>query len=163
MIVDIEIRLDPDSPGFVQLGKIEKRLEDTAGLLDELGNALLETTKQRFADETDPSGAKWTPLKPITVAERGSAHPILMRSGRLKGSINYKVDGNTLQLGPTAVHGAVHQFGHTFQLQVGKAGKRGSRKSGGTGRTVPARAYVGIGAADREAIDETAQDWFDVK
>lgn len=143
--------------------KLADRMSRTSDLLKNIGEALLETTKERFADETDPDGAKWTPLKPVTVAERGSANPILMRSGALKGSIDYQVEGSTLKVGPSSVYGAVHQFGHTFQVGGGgKKGKGKKRASGGKGVTVPARPYIGIGKADREAVKETTQDWFDL-
>lgn len=46
--------------------------------------------EENFDSEGAASGEPWQPLAPITVEERGSAHPILHRTGRLRRS--YKLD-----------------------------------------------------------------------
>lgn len=165
MSADIRIYIDPGSEGIAKLEKLVKQAENKAGLLKNIGEALLETTDQRFDDQKDPQGKAWAPLKPLTVELRGASGPILTRTGRLRGSLNYEVSGDTLKLGPSAIHGAVHQFGATIEAK-GKAlrmpmqggGAKYARKV-----TIPPRPYVGFGPADEKAAVETAQDWFDLE
>lgn len=147
------ITLDPGSPGIARLGRIVERARDKAGLLQELGDALLGTTQDRFKSETDPSGAAWAPLAPRTVEKRGRAHPILRDTGKLFGSLTAKVAGEALQLGPNTVYAAVQNFGHTFA----------ARGDGGKGVVVPQRQYVGFGAEDERATTATVLDWFEIE
>ncbi len=165
MSADIRIYIDPGSEGVAKLEKLVKQAENKAGLLKNIGEALLETTDQRFDDEKDPQGKAWAPLKPLTVELRGASGPILTRTGRLRGSLNYDVSGDTLKLGPSAIHGAVHQFGATItakgkplRMPMQGGGAKYARKV-----TVPPRPYVGFGAEDEKATTETAQDWFDLE
>ena len=162
---EIRITIDPGSPGIAKLEKLIKQAENKPGLLKNLGEALLETTDQRFESQEDPQGRSWAPLKPLTVELRGSSGPILTRTGRLRGSLNYEVSGDTLKLGPSAIHGAVHQFGATIEAK-GKA-LRMPMKGGGAKYarkvTIPPRPFVGFGPTDEKAATETAQDWFDLE
>lgn len=165
MSAEIHIRIDPGSPGIAKLEKLARQAENKAGLLKNIGEALLETTDQRFEDQKDPQGRAWAPLKPLTVELRGASAPILTRTGRLRGSLNYEVSGDALKLGPSAIHGAVHQFGATIvakgkplRMPMKGGGAKYARKV-----TVPARPYVGFGPEDEKAATETAQDWFDLE
>ncbi|PZU89075.1 MAG: phage virion morphogenesis protein [Chelatococcus sp.] len=164
MTVEIHVALDTGSEGIAKLEKLIQRAERKSDLLKNVGEALLETTDQRFEDEKDPQGKAWEPLKPLTVELRGASGPILTLSGRLKGSLNYEVSGDTLRLGPSAIHGAVHQFGATIE---GKNGPLRMPMKGGGAKyarkvTIPARPYVGFGPEDEKATTETVQDWFDL-
>ena len=163
MSADIRIYIDPGSEGIAKLEKLVKRAENKAGLLKNIGLTLLRTTEQRFKDQKDPQGKAWAPLKPITVELRGAAGPILNRSGRLLDSLNVTVSGDTLKLGPSAIHGAVHQFGATIEakgkplrMPMQGGGAKYARKV-----TVPPRPYVGFGPEDEKATTETVQEWFE--
>lgn len=158
----ITIRLDPGSPGIVRLEKLERRLERTSDLLKNIGEALLVTTDDRFDSETDPEGKAWAALRPLTVEIRGSASPILTRTGKLRGSVNYQVTGDTLKLGPNTPGAAALQFGAVITGKKGPLAIPGGKKGTVFARkvTIVPRPYIGIGKADRTAIEETAQDWF---
>lgn len=165
MTGEVRMTIDPGSPGVAKLEKLIQRAENKAGLLKNIGEALLQTTLERFDSQKDPQGRAWAPLKPLTIEARGSSSPILTVSGRLKGSLNYEVSGDALKLGPSAIHGAVHQFGATIKGKKGPL--RIPLKRGGAAYarqvTIPARPYVGFGPDDGKAATETAQDWFDLE
>lgn len=165
MTAEIRITIDPGSPGVAKLEKLIQQAENKAGLLKNIGEALLETTRQRFKDQKDPQGRAWAPLKPLTIELRGAAGPILWRSGHLQGdSLSAQIEGDALRIGPSAIYGAVHQFGATIEGKKGPL--RIPLKGGGAAYalkvTIPARPYVGFGPDDEKAATETSQDWFDL-
>ena len=134
------------------------------GALKNIGEALLQTTYDRFDSQTDPQGKKWQPLSNLTKRLRGSVCPILTRTGRLKTSINYEVSGNILRLGPNTVDAAVHQFGATIVPKDKKA-LRIPIKQGGMffkKAVIPARPYIGFGEKDQQAAEDALLDWLDV-
>lgn len=139
------VYIDPASPGFVEIDRLIEHVENRDGVMKNIGQALLSTTQDRFSSQTTPDGAGWPALSAATVAKRGAAGPILRQSGRLYGSLNYQVSGDTVRLGPNTIYSAVHNFGHTFS----------------TGVTVPARQYVGFGPADQRAVRETIEEWIE--
>ncbi|MEN5083687.1 phage virion morphogenesis protein [Bosea sp. TWI1241] len=165
MTGQVRIVIDATSDGLAKLEKLIARAERKEALLKNIGDALLKTTSERFDSQKDPQGRAWAPLKPLTVEARGSSAPILTVSGRLRGSLNHEVAGTVLKLGPSAVHGAVHQFGATIKAKNGAL--RIPLKRGGAAYarqvTIPARPYVGFGPSDEKATTETAQDWFDLE
>ena len=139
------VYINPASPGFEEIDRLIEKLDDRSGVMKSIGEALLATTQDRFASQTTPDGAAWPALSPATVAKRGAAGPILRQSGRLYGSLNYQVSGDTVRLGPNTIYAAVHNFGYTFS----------------TGVTVPARTYVGFGPDDQRAVRDTIEEWLE--
>jgi hypothetical protein len=71
-------RLDKQMAGLVDRGS---HLQPA---LDAAGDELLNINRRRFASEGDGS---WAPLRPSTVRQRGSAHPILQDGGDLAESL----------------------------------------------------------------------------
>ena len=116
MSVEIKLVLNDEEQARVDriIDQLVLKAKDISGALSNIGESLLQTTHDRFTTQTDPAGNKWQSLSALTINLRGSAGPILNRTGRLKGSIVYQVDGNILKLGPNTVDAAVHQFGSTI-------------------------------------------------
>lgn len=111
----IEIEVDDATVRDV-LAQVQARLEP-AGMttvLDDIGEYLLRSTRERAVLEVDPDGRKWRPL------EEGYAHwkakkrpgaPILVFDFHMLGDqLSHQVDGDTLYVGTNAKYGAVHQF-----------------------------------------------------
>src|SRR5262249_15460217 len=71
-----------------------------------------------FREQGSPAGS-WPPLAASTLkrGKGGAGRKILIQSGRLKNSINYDVQGNTLTIGTNLVYARIQQ-------QSGFAGRR---------------------------------------
>ncbi len=146
-----------------QAGRV---LADPAPLLTDIGNALVQSARERFDSQTDPSGRKWTPLAPETklsrmggtrrvftkrmkfrkgAAEKMARLTILFQQGHLRNSITRRVSRSGVEIGTNRVYAAIHQFG-------GKAGR-------GQAITIPARAYLGLSAADEGRVEALIQSY----
>lgn len=167
MSVEIKLVLNDEEQARVDriIDQLVLKAKDISGALSNIGESLLQTTYDRFTTQTDPAGNKWQSLSALTINLRGSAGPILNRTGRLKGSIVYQVDGNILKLGPNTVDAAVHQFGATIVPRDKKAlriparnGNLFLKKS-----VIPARPYIGFGEKDEIAAEGAMEDWFDME
>lgn len=133
-------------------------------LMQELGEILSETTKQRFVTSTAPDGSRWEPNSQDTILSylakfRGSfgrsgritqrgigraagKRPLIGETRRLSSEIFYQASSNEVTIESGLKYSAIHQFG-------GQAG-RGKRI------TIPARPYIGLSSSDADAIESAA-------
>jgi len=167
MIAEIRLKLDDDSrqrlDAFVE--QLAARTKNIDGALKNTGEALLQTTRDRFETGTDPQGRKWKPLSALTVRLRGASSPVLWNTGRLRGSISWSISGGRLELGPNTVDAAVHQFGATIVPREKKALRIPAGRGGAVfaGKVkIPARPYIGFGPKDEQAAMDALEDWLDV-
>jgi len=181
MVAELRIVVDGEDEERLRrvVAHLVARAQDRSGALKNIGEALLQTTHERFDEERDPSGKKWQPLAQLTRKLRGEAGPILNRSGRLKMSVNYEVSGSVLKIGPNTVDAAVHQFGlglvprdkKALRIPAGTRGVEGrspdreNKKSAIFAKsvTIPARPYIGFGERDEAAAMDAIEDWFNVE
>lgn len=153
------------------LGRLAKRAALLQPALEDVGQHLVHTTWQRFAEARAPDGAAWQGLSPLTRALK-RIDKILIESSRLRDSINWRVQGGAVLVGSNAVYAAIHQNGGTIKpktpggflvFPIGRAhvmGKRGKpiKKQGplmyAHAREVhiPARPFLGVSNRDMEAI-----------
>lgn len=171
-MAEIRITLDEESltRADAVLAEVVSRAENIEGALRNIGEALLETTDERFDSQSGPDGVAWQPLSVLTLRQRAEAGygagPILTRSKRLRNSVSYQVSGSVLRLGPNTVDAAVHQFGATIapksapalRIPLGSQGAVYAQRV-----TVPARPYIGFGPRDEEMSREALEDWLDVE
>ena len=129
--------------------RLLRRLGDLSEPMLEVRDVMLNAVHDRFESESDPDGNRWRRLSPATLAarrRRGKGGVTILRaSGRLIVSIAPRSDATSATVGTNVVHGAIHQF-------AGQAGRN-------LAVTIPARAYLGFGAAERPAIGEVFEDW----
>lgn len=131
-------------------------------LMQDLGEFLTETTKQRFETSTAPDGTRWEPNAPATYlayldkfsgsygksgqlskagANRASGKkPLIGETGRLSREIYYQADATGVEISSGLIYSAIQQFG-------GVAGR---------GVQIPARPYLGLSAEDEVEITEIA-------
>jgi len=125
-------------------------------LMRAIGTGLAEVTRKRFDQARDPAGLPWAPLNPAYAAtKRGPG--ILRESGMrggLQGSITFQTSGMTVEVGTNKVYGAIHQFGGTIKPKKGKflVFRMGGRPVFARSVTIPARPFLGFGAADRDMV-----------
>lgn len=121
-------------------------------LTREVGELLLKRTLIRFKEEVDPDNVPWKPLAATTMLRRrnipgiGEAHPILVRSTRLRGAIR-------VLRGQAA--GAVYtNTGAGVRIGVDDPDlvARARAHQQGNAR-VPQRRFLGIGRLDVKAVD----------
>jgi phage virion morphogenesis protein len=128
------------------------------GLMRVLGQALVETTRERFQTGTDPWGRAWAPLLPAYAQfKRGTKILVVagMRGG-LMGSIHYDAAPGRVVVGTDKIYGAVHQFGAVIRPKNAKAlvFRLGPRLVRVQSVTIPARPFLGFGPKDIGAIEE---------
>lgn len=149
--------------------RLREAAVDLAPAFREAGEALAETTKQRFESATAPDGSAWAPNTPVTVqrflnrtkgnfrrdgglSAQGSRRlagkkPLTGESKSLRTTIRYRADGNGVEVGSPMIYAATHQFGAS-QGQFGRTRRGGPIPWG----DVPARPFLGLAADDREII-----------
>lgn len=115
--VVFDARLD-DAAARQRLADLIERLEDKTGFLNDVGDELLHSTRDRFVSQQDPDGKPWKPLSRATIRERERAGKtpiqILTRNSYMRSSLNKRVDGDTLSIGTPVPYGAIHQLGGTI-------------------------------------------------
>lgn len=123
-----------------RLAEVGQRVADLTPAMQEIGEALLLSTRQRFDAQSDPEGRKWTPLTPRYAKAKGkrknALRGILTLTGALRDTIAYQAGPRAVQVGSNRAYAAIHQLG-------GKTGRGG---------TMPARPFLGLSAGDREEI-----------
>lgn len=113
-----------------KLSDMQNRLSGgLADLHEALGLKLLSLARMNMERETTPDGTPWKQLAPATIKlRRGSAHPILRRSGDLYRSITVRADAQKAVVGTNWRYARIHQMG-------GMAGR-------GRNVRIPARPYL---------------------
>lgn len=87
--------------------------KDLAPAMREIGEHLLNTTRQRFTDEEAPDGTPWAPLSETTKRrKRRNAEKILTESGALRGhGLVYRAGRDRVEVGSPLIYAGTHQFG----------------------------------------------------
>lgn len=118
------------------LDRLIERLGDATPALRDIGEALLNSHRRRFEEQTAPDGTPWAPLSPSYQAKKKkNADKILVLDGSLSGLLTYQVSPDGLELGTNRIYGATHQFGDPA-------------------RNIPARPFLGLSADDRAKVLE---------
>lgn len=114
---------------------------DPQRVLGNIGEALVSSTKDRFAAETDPSGVPWDALSPRYMkakAHKYPGQPILRRENKLYESIVAQVDDDTLLVGTNATSRG-YPYSQAMQF-------------GAPARNVPPRPFLGVSVDDEQTI-----------
>lgn len=148
------------------LDQASARLTDLKPLYDDIGEYMIEATKERFKKGIDPDGNAWMPKSPATLAAyeaRGDGvrpDPLIGASKRLSTEISKFVADSSVEIGSSLEYSGVMQNG-------AKKGAFGTNSRGSPipWGDIPARVWLGISAEDEENIidiaDEHLQEAFD--
>lgn len=164
-MITVEIH---DKEVLAMLRHLGDQAKNMAPALSQIGEALAETTRQRFDSSTAPDGSRWQPNARATIegflarrsggtskrtgkiTAKGASAVMnkrpLVETGGLADSINWRLIPGGVAIGTNrfagewSVGAAVHQFGST------------------NGR-IPARPFLGISAADRKTIEAIIGDY----
>lgn len=171
------------------LNQLQRAAERPAGAMKTLGQHFVTSTQMNIEHETAPDGTPWPPLSPRTAnrrvgGKRRGEHPMLRVSGRLYASISYLAEPDSVEWGSNVVYARIHQLGGVIDIpaRTGKVSLKGLRRKGGGIRSrfvrpgtrgareksvsirghqvrIPARPYLGITAADRQAVPQIIADY----
>ena len=140
----VAITLTIGGEARTKIDELMGRIEDLRPFYAAASELMLDQTQSRFREQRAPDGAPWAPLAASTVKRRGSAFPILERTAVLRGGIHAAPTTRAAIVRTLPLpYAAIHQAG-------GKAGRNRSVE-------IPARPYLGFGAADERELIELAQ------
>jgi phage virion morphogenesis protein len=125
-------------------------------LLNIAGAVMRSSIERTFRGQGSPDGS-WAPLAASTLkrGKGGAGRMILIQSGRLKNSVNYQVNGNTMTIGTNLRYAAIQHAG-------GVAGRRGPfKKKGGRRPMIPARPFIVFRPEDPQRIADAMQRYID--
>ncbi len=105
MKIKTEVFAGDAQRAFAQLSLLGR---DPTDALDAVGRVLKTRVQLSFHSGTDPYGRPWAPLK------SRSGQP-LRDKGHLMGSFDYRVEGNSVEIGTNMAYARVHQFGATIR------------------------------------------------
>lgn len=168
-MIEIDIH---DAEVRAALQRLQGRLSDLTPVMRDIGELLVERTKQRFKTSTAPDGSRWAPNSEATLgamlarsganfrkdgslSKRGAARRAgkkpLIDTGTLMRQTFYRATANEVTVGNSMVYAAIHQFG-------GQAGR-------GRKVTIPARPFLPVtasgqwlGTDDRDAVLDTIRN-----
>ena len=164
-----------DRPVRRLLKRAADRMANPRPALASIGEYMLRRTEQRFSEQKEPSGRAWKKLSPITLRTKRHTK-ILTESGNLRGRIVYRVEPGAVLIGTNVVYGAIHQLGGTINknVQVRSHWRIMTRAFGKPiparhvivesherkmNLTIPARPFLGVNDADREAFENILTDY----
>ena len=133
-------------------GLIETGLDLTPVMAD-IGEQLLNSTRQRFSDQVSPEGEAWSPLSHVTKArKKKNKDKILTEEGRLRRLLSVRAGKDYVEVGSTRVYAGTHQFG-------ARRGAYGTTQRGAPipWGDIPARPFLGVSDADKKTILEIIQ------
>jgi phage gpG-like protein len=132
MSAPFTVTLD-DAQVQAALTKLVRHIADLTPVMEDIGRAMGNLTHDAFMNE----GPGWPALSQVTVARRGSAHPILQQSaGGLSSGIIHGGDRNSAWVGAGRAfkYAAVHQFGNPANRMY--------NTPGGNPAPIPPRPYL---------------------
>ena len=151
----INIEID-DGDVLDALTRLRQASRDLTPAMRDIGEALLNSTRERFNTETDPDGNKWADLKDSTKARKPrNKDKILTRDGDLRRELSYREGPDFVEIGSPRVYASTMQFG-------AEAGAFGATAQGQPipWGDIPPRAFLGLSDDDRERILEIVLDHF---
>ncbi|MCC4259195.1 phage virion morphogenesis protein [Pseudomonas aestusnigri] len=149
----VELELDSQS-AIAALREALQLLQEPQRLQRDIGEHLINSTRDRFRDERGPDGEAWQALSPRYLANKEpNPGKILQRSGHLARQISYQIQDGDLFVGTDRIYGATHQFG-AKQGQFGKTSRGGPIPWG----TIAARPFLGVSDSDADEIIALCRD-----
>lgn len=125
------------------LNRVAYRTDHLSGILHDIGEELIESTKRRFTTQLSPDGYRWKSNSFLTVKRKGPQYrpPLTGLTGKLQQTISYLVQGNDLYVGSPMDYARVQQEGGESHWQEYNEDW-----------DIPARPFLGISDSDTAQI-----------
>lgn len=141
------------------LGEAVEKTEDSRGLFDAIGAALVVSTQQRFESESDPEGNPW----PASLRKTLLGGRTLTDTAALVSSITHVATDSSVAVGTNVIYAAIHQMGGKIRAKTPRGLRwRGPGNGGWVTKqevTMPQRAFLGLDDEDEAEIAALAADW----
>ena len=140
--------------------ELAARMTDMTPVMEDIGEIMIESTRQNFAESSSADGIPWAPKSQATMdayAARGdsvSAAPLIGPSRTLSTTIFSQPSSSSIRWGSNLIQAGVMQFG-AAKGEFGTA-SNGSPIPWGD---IPARPFIGVGEEDERQIIEKVEDW----
>jgi len=156
---ELTIRID-DAAVVAMFARL-RGVRDLSPLMADIGEAVLESTQQRFVTSTAPDGSKWKPLAD------GSGRKPLLKSGTMRDEIAPRSGRDFAELIATRRQARWHQEGTPPYTITAKPGS--ALHWPGAAHPVPkvehpglpARQFMGVSAADVQTIGALGEAFLD--
>ena len=167
----VSLKVD-DSAVLGALSRLIAAGGNVQGVLKDIGERLVPSTKARFVSQTSPDGVPWKPVNPDYAKEKeeqGFGSSILTRGRDLRDGIHSQVDASSVEVGSNKIYARIHQLGGTIKPKADRKTENGRPAAlvfsiGGrivkrASVTIPARPFLGLSADDREEIEAIIETW----
>ena len=122
------------------LTHLEQAGRNLSPAFKDIGEALINSTRERFEEGKGPDGTRWADNRPVTLARKKGAKPLVGETGLLSTEIAPDPGPTYVRVGSTKKYAAMQQFG----------GKKSEFPH--LWGDIPARPFVGVSKADEEEI-----------
>lgn len=136
------------------LTRLSAALSDMTPVMQEIGEIMIDSTKQRFPQGIAPDGSRWAPKSQTTLNRYGARssnridiRPLFGPSGALSSQIFYEAAPDSVAWGSPMIYAAPQQFG-AAQGAFGRTSRNGPIPWG----NIPARPFLGVSAEDQTNI-----------
>lgn len=142
------------------LGRLQVLMADLTPVMQDLGEFLTGSTKDRFSAGTAPDGTPWAPKSPVTLeayrrrGDRTDPRPLFGPSGALSSTIFARPGPLSVEWGSAQIYAGVMQEG-AAQGTFGRTA-RGAPIPWGD---IPARPFLGISDDDEAALIAIVEEW----
>ena len=126
-------------------------------LMREIGEHLVNTTRERFRVQEAPDGTHWAPLSETTKKrKRRNKDKVLTERGFLRGNLTFQAGHDSVEVGSPSIYAGTQQFG-------AKKGAFGSTKKGSSipWGDIPARPFLELSHDDETEIRELVIRYLD--
>ncbi len=142
------------------LDRVAAAVTDLQPVMQDIGEEMVVSTKERFLAGTTPEGAAWAPKSETTIEHyrrRGDPvdpRPLFGPTRRLSSEIFSQASATDVEWGSNLIQAAVMQFGAA-------KGAFGTNAAGGSipWGDIPARPFLGVSDDDRDSIRALLDDW----
>lgn len=130
------------------LHELQSKVINLEPVMEDIGQILMNSTRDRFEQGIDPTGKPWVTLQPwYQKQKKKNKNLTLVLNHDLMNSINPQATSNSVTIGTNRKYAAMHQFGGV----VGKG-------SPFAGKEIKARPFLGISNDDKENILDAVLD-----
>ena len=142
-----------DGRALAAMAQLMMTADNKARLFDEIGHALVESTRMRFVDQTGPDGQPWEP----SIRARTQGGETLRDKGLLMNSITHSVLSDGVEYGTNVPYAGPLHFGAEIRPVNGPFLRFKMPGGGWVSKravTLPARPFLGLNADDEQAIGD---------
>jgi len=160
--LNINIRIDKDSPGLKIIGEINNKIKDLSPLMKKISLIMLSIIRKNIQVSGRPP---WPPRKDT------QKHRLLWKTGALVSSLHPDSDNMHAEVSTNLKYARVHQFGHTFPpREIRPVRKRALfwpgaehpvKKVNWPGAKIPARPFMVIPDEEIATIESAAKEYLD--